>query len=291
MQVDVGTLQVTSSPHGSIGAILEGVHPATMSDEETASIRALIYEHKLVIVRDQVLSKAEYVAFARRLGRPQIYFQPNYHHPDFPEIFVSSNVEENGQKVGVAGTGRYWHTDYQFFKEPLPLTMQYPQVMPSLRETFYIDMERVLRELPPSLAQFVQGDTRAVHDGRWRYKVQPSDIDRSLAEIYQELGRQYPGVTHPLVITHPVTGVKSLYASSGFTVGIAGRGLDESGAILKELFAFIEQPEHVYTLQWRQGDIAIWDNRTLLHKAGASPKGEPNVSYRIGVYDDLPFYV
>lgn len=289
MQVEVGALHVTRPLEDSIGAVVENLRFDSLRDQEIGLIRDLVYAHKLVTIRDQSLSRAEYVAFARRLGRPQVYFQPHYHHPDFPEIFVSSNVEENGQKVGVSGTGRYWHTDYQFFNEPLPLTMQYPQVVPSLRETFYIDMERVLLELPAALAQSVAG-ARALHDGRWRYKVQSGDIDRSLDEIYRELGKQYPAVTHPMVITHPLTGRKSLYVSSGFTVGIAGRGRDEADAILNELFAFIERPDHVHTLQWRQGEIAIWDNRTLLHKAGATPPGEPNVSYRVGIYDDLPFY-
>ena len=98
------------------------------------------------------LSPTEYVEFAHRLGRPQIYFQDNYHHPEHPEIFVSANVPINGRNVGVAGTGRYWHTDYQFFEEPLPLTMVFPQRLPQGdRYTAYIDMQRVFDELPTHL--------------------------------------------------------------------------------------------------------------------------------------------
>src|SRR5262245_7467494 len=153
--------------------------------EDVDRIKQLVYRHKLVVLRRLKFTCQEYVRFARNFGTPQVYFQPNYHHPEHPEIFVSSNQKYNGAKFGVAGTGRYWHTDYQFFEQPLPLTMQYPQVLPSVRETYYIDMERVLRELPPRLAQAVDG-AQAVHDGRWRYKVQSTDIDRSLDEIYRE---------------------------------------------------------------------------------------------------------
>jgi taurine dioxygenase len=290
MQTNIREMQITRPSKGAIGAIIESIDVNSLQDDEINVIREAVYAHKLVTIRGQELSREQYVAFARRLGRPQIYFQTHYRHPDFPEIFVSSNVPENGQKVGVSGTGRYWHTDYQFFNEPLPLTMQYPQVVDGIRETFYIDMERVLGELPSNLAGIVW-NARALHDGRWRYKIQSSDIDRSLDEIYTELGKQYPGVTHPMVITHPLTGAKSLYVSRGFTVGIVGRGRDEGDSILHELFDFIEQEDHVHTLRWKLGEIALWDNRTLLHMAGTSPPGQSNVTYRIGIYDDLPFYM
>jgi taurine dioxygenase len=289
MPTNIREMQITKPPEGAIGAAIDNVCIDGLRDEEISLIRELVYTHKLVTIRDQKLSRAEYVAFARRLGRPQIYFQTHYRHPEFPEIFVSSNVPENGQKVGVAGTGRYWHTDYQFFDAPLPLTMQYPQAVNGIRETYYIDMERVLNELPTHLLEIVRS-ARAVHDGRWRYKVQSSDVDRSLDEIYKELGIQYPAVTHPMVITHPRTGVKSLYISSGFTVGILGCVRDKGDSILRELFEFTERTDHVHALRWQLGEIALWDNRTLLHKAGTTPPGQANVTYRIGIYDDLRFY-
>lgn len=93
-------------PKGGIHAEIESIDVRDLRDDEMQTIRQLVYQHKLVTIKGQHLSRAEYVAFARRLGCPQIYFQARYRHPEFPEIFVSSNVPENGQKVGVAGTGR-----------------------------------------------------------------------------------------------------------------------------------------------------------------------------------------
>ncbi|WP_224371223.1 TauD/TfdA dioxygenase family protein [Hyalangium versicolor] len=284
-------MKITLPPARRLGAEITDLDVRDLSPEMAGQLKHQLYEQRLLIFRDQKLSKQEYIDFAKKIGRPQIYFQKNYHHPEHPEIFVSSNVPENGQKVGVAGTGKYWHTDYQFFQEPLPFVMVYPQILPeSRRETYFIDMQRVYEDLPDELRAYVE-NTRAIHDGKWRYKITPQDIDRALIDILDEASKLVPPVMHPAVIQHPLTGRKSLYMSSGFTTGLEGLSYEENAAVLRRLFAFIEREEHIHTHTYRMGDILLWENRTLLHKAGATPKGERNMSYRIGVYDDLPFYV
>jgi len=276
--------------NGTIGAELADVDAKTITPAEAEEIKQLVYKHKLVVFRNQSLSKPEYIAFARMFGQPQIYLQKNYHHPDHPEIFVSSNVPENGKKVGVAGTGRYWHTDYQFHSQPLPMTMLYPQVLPNgKRETYYIDMEHVYDTLPPDLRSYVEGKL-AVHDAKWRYKITPEDIDRAIVDILTDVEKLVPPLTHPAVIQHPVTGRNILYVSSGFTAGIDGLAYEQNREVMKNLFAFIEKPEHVYVHTWCYGDILLWDNRSLIHKASDTPKGEQSCSYRIGIYDQAPFY-
>lgn len=281
---------VTLPPAGGIGAEIRDVDVRSLGADQLAETRALVHEHKLVVFRDQHPEAAEYVAFARALGRPQIYFQDNYHHPRHPEIFVSSNVPMDGAKVGVAGTGRYWHTDCQFFDQPLPFTMLLPKILPrGLRETYYIDMQRVWEQLPAELKARV-ADARAFHEAKWRYKVQPCDVDKSITEILAEFGALTPRVTHPVVIRHPVHERELLYVSEGFTRGICGLGCEDSDALLAELIAFTQRDEHVHTHRWEDGDLLLWDNRQLLHKASTTPRGESSVSYRIGVYDGLPFY-
>lgn len=275
---------------GALGADITEFSAQHCSASEAAEIVRAVYTHKLVVMRGQRMTNPEYVEFARRLGRPQIYFQPNYHHPDHPEIFVSSNVPLDGKKVGVAGTGKYWHTDYQFMPEPLPLTMVYPrQWSPSARGTHYIDMTGALERVPAELARLLEG-RRAVQEGKWRYKIQATDIDRSLLEIKEEIERTVPASTHPAIITHPVTGVRSLYVSSGFTTGFQGMRSDESDQLLAALIGIIEEPESIHTQVWTEGDVLLWDNRTLLHRASVTPPGEPSVSFRIGIYDGQPFY-
>lgn len=287
-------LDIIEPKSGGIGAEIRGldVNALTPQSPELAMIRNLIYKNKLVVLRDQALDEDKYVAFTRKLGRPQVYFQPQYHHPKHPEIFVSSNVpDEKGQKIGVSGTGKYWHTDCAFEKKPLSFTSVYPLIFPKMsRETSYIDMVEVLKKLPVALRRCVEGGA-FIHEGQMRYKVQASDIDKSLRELLDRINQEVPPVEHPAIIEHPVTGEKSLYVSSGFTTKLVGLSYEENQRFMQELFAFIEQPEHVHTHYWEEGDLIIWDNRTVIHKASGVRPGETSKMYRVGIYDDLPFYV
>ena len=170
------------------------------------------------------------------------------------------------------------------------MTMLYPQVLPtSKRETYYIDMEHVYSALPADLRSYVDGKL-ALHDAKWRYKITPEDIDRAVIDILADVEKMVPPLTHPAVIQHPVTGRNILYISSGFTAGIVGLGYEENREVMKKLFAFVEKPDYIYVHTWCYGDILLWDNRSLIHKASDTPKGEQSSSYRIGIYDGVPFY-
>lgn len=255
-----------------------------------SQILALVHAHKLVVMQCQYFDEKEYVAFARKLGKPQVYLQSNYHHPDWPEIFVSSSVDRDGKKFGVRGTGRYWHTDYAFMPEPLPLTMVTPRIIPKAsRGTLYIDMEDVYQRMPSRLRAFVDAHD-GVHEGKWRYKVQASDIDRAIIDILAECERLTPPAVHPAVIEHPVRKTRVLYVNSGFTTGFKDVSHEESQRWLSDVVAFIERDEHVRQKSWVEGEILLWDNRCLIHKAAHADVNEPNLSFRIGVYDGLPFY-
>ena len=151
-------------------------------------------------------------------------------------------------------------------------------------------MERVWRDLPEDLKERLRG-TNAFHEVTWYYKVQPRDIDRALIDLVREIRDESPGAVHPTVIRHPVTGVDILYVSEGFTSRILEFGGEESRATLRELFAFIDQPQYVHTHEWLKGDLLFWDNRGLIHRASETQQGQQSMSYRIGVYDDQPFYV
>lgn len=279
------------APSRSIGAEISNVDIRTISDGDVETIKRQLYERKLVVIRGQFPSEEDYITFARRFGTPQIYLQPNYHHPEHKEIFVSSNEQYQGRKIGVRGTGRYWHTDYSFMPEPLPLTMLRAKTLPrGVRETYYIDTTRVLELLPDDLRALVTARS-GIHEGKYRYKVQASDIDASLAELLEMAIGLAPPVRHPCIIEHPVSGKRCLYVNRGFTTGIEGLSAEESARVLNRIFEFSERAEHIHTHSWQDGDILLWDNRYLLHRAGAVAPGETSTTYRIGIYDGLPFYV
>ncbi|MDJ0635029.1 MAG: TauD/TfdA family dioxygenase [Xenococcaceae cyanobacterium MO_188.B29] len=284
-------MKLVAPPSEQIGVQILDTNVTSVTPTEIEEIKQLVYDYKLVIFREQNINDSQYIEFAKKIGTPQVYPQDNYHHPEHPEIFVSSNVPKDGKKFGVRGTGRYWHTDCAFLDEPLPFTMLYPKILPkSIRETYYIDMQQVYKKLPAHLKSYVDGKY-LIHEGKWRYKVQEWDIDKAIIDILRDIEERFPAVRHPAVVTHPVTGAKILYASSGFTTGIEGLEYETNQKVLPELFAFIEREEHIHTHVWQDGDLILWENRTLNHMASTVLPGEKSVSYRIGVYDGLPFYV
>ncbi|ATB37756.1 dioxygenase [Cystobacter fuscus] len=274
-----------------VGALVDKVDVRRFGNEEARELREnVLYRRRFILFRGQKLSTTEYIDFARKLGTPQVYLQDNYHHPEHPEIFISSNVSINSRKMGVSRTGYYWHTDCSFQQQPLSLTMLYPRILPEgRRETLFIDMPSVLERLPMGLRQRLEGRD-AWHGGNGRYKVREEDIGKPLHELIEAEARLAPPVRHPSIIQHPLTQERSLYVNEGFTQRIDGYAADESSALLADVFAFIARPEHVITHEWEEGDILVWDNRTLLHRSGASPRHEAQMIYRIGLYDGHPFY-
>lgn len=286
-------VRIEDAKSGQIGGVVKGldINEIPENSQIISDILQAVYRNKLIVIPSQNFTPEQYVAFTNKLGTPQVYLQSNYHHPDHPEIFVSSNVNEEGKKVGVAGTGGYWHTDCQFQQNPLSITSITPVIIPpTLRETHFIDMQYVYDNLPAKLREIVDGATM-IHGGNNRYKVTAGDIDKSIQELIEQMNQMAPPVKHPAVIVHPATGDKILYMSRGFTMKIEGLSYEDNQKVMNELFEFIEQEKHISKHSWKKGDLIIWDNRYLLHKSSGIPNGEKSKSYRIGIYDQFPFYV
>ena len=145
-------------------------------------IKQLVYDYKLVIFRNQSLDNSQYFEFVKKIGGPQIYPQDNYHRPKCPDIFVDSKVLPQGIKKSKNRGGGYWQTDCTFLAKPFPFTILYPPKSPnsSLKISF-IDMEQVYQNLPKRLKNYVDNKL-LIHEGKWRYKVQMGDVDRTLID-------------------------------------------------------------------------------------------------------------
>ena len=131
-----------------LGVTVTGFDHTTATDAEVDALKQAVYTSKIAVLKGQDLAPREFLALGRRLGRPEAYYEPMYHHPEFPDIFVSSNVPENGKQIGVPKTGKFWHADYQFMPDPFGITLIYPQVIPQQnRGTYFIDMGEAYRRL------------------------------------------------------------------------------------------------------------------------------------------------
>lgn len=283
-------MQIIPGTNGVLGAECHGLDLSTASRDTVRELLAAVHRHALVRFKHQKLTVREYAALGEKLGSIMVYPDERYRHPEHPGVFVSSNVK--GRTMGMARSGYFWHTDLAFLPKPQSLTMLYPQLLPEAkRETLFVHMGAIYDALPPVLRELVDGRT-AKHDPSLRYKVSMADVEANLdvGELLEKGRRTFPAPTHPLVITHPATKRRSLYMSSGFTTSIDGLTYEDGQAAMKQLFAFIERPDHIQPHSWELGDIIIWDNRTLIHKAGYMAPGDFQTIFRIGIDDQVPFY-
>lgn len=286
-----------------IGSAVYDVNVKSLSPDELQKLQDALYKNRIIVIKNQQLTEQEYCDFAQSFGRPVPYLQSHYNHPDFPLIFVSSNVKQkDGRQIGVARTGGYWHSDTAFEKVPKTITMLMPKVLPvnNTRTTRFIDMNAVYKALPAHLREAVEGES-FIHSGRWRYKIRTEDAGLDIFEMLELIDHYQPPVYHPAVFEHPVTGEKILYGSRGFTIGITNKTGDESARILKEIFDFAENNGFMKEVMWEMGDVIIWDNRFLIHSSGrkktlsddtheAVKEEEETMMYRITMEDAYPLY-
>jgi taurine dioxygenase len=94
------------------------------------------------------------------------------------------------------------------------------------------------------------------------------------APLTEEQKRQKPPVSHPMVMVHPISGRKTLYANPGYTVSIDGMDKRESDELLEFLFQHQLQPQFRYAHRWAEGDVLIWDDLQTLHNAEADYRAD-----------------
>ena len=253
-----------------------------LSDTAFADLEPTFFAGQVLVLRNQSLTPAQYVAFARRFGPPEPHVIDQFHHPADPNILILSNRKKDGQPIGLADAGTYFHTDYSYLQVPARATMLYSIEVPrSGGHTLFANQYAAYDELPESMKRRIEGLVAIHHYGNRKV---PDEMSRTAASpLTSEQKAKMPLITHPIVRPHPVTGRKALYAVSGSSYGIVGMREDEAVALLDELAEHATQPKYVYSLAYRLGDIVIWDNASLLHSATLTDPDDPRTLWRITV--------
>lgn len=273
-----------------LGAQVTGIDPDNLADISTDELRRIVYDNKLVILKDVNPSPERFIELGRILGEIVTYYEPVYHHKDHPEIFVSST--EEGQ--GVPRTGAFWHIDYMFMPEPFAFSMVMPLAVPGAdRGTYFIDLNKVWESLPAARQDSVRG-TFSTHDPRRHIKIRPGDVYKPIGEVWDEINRTTPPVKWPTVIRHPYTDEEILYICSTGTSQIedADGNLLEPG-VLQALLSDSGQLDpdfaspFIHTQHYEVGDIILWDNRVLMHRAKHGTTAGTLTTYRLTMLDGL----
>jgi len=290
-------MTIVTQADRAMGSTVTGFALNKATEADFAELRAAVYRDKIVLVNNQHLTPAQFIEFGRAMGTVEVYYEPMYHHPEYKEIFVSASRPGEGQQVGVPKTGQFWHADYSFMPSPFGITMIHPQVVPKKnRGTYFIDMGKVFQGMPDEL-KLAARRTQALHSPRRYFKIRPSDVYRPISELQEEIEKKTPPAIHPTVFTHPVTGEDVLYVSQGLTCELLdadGRKLEDG--LLQRLLEASGQLDptfthpNIHTQTFTEGDLLIWDNRSLVHRALHTTTPEPAVSHRVTVHDAHPFY-
>jgi len=238
----------------------------------------------VLCVRDQIIGPGEFLAAISLFGTPQV--RPWIPHVEgFPAVTTLSSEDRDTKGDGkrlVAGA--HWHSDDTFMPAPSALTALHGIIVPEVGgDTEFSSLYAAYEALPEDMKLRLDG-MKAVH------VMMPDrpDIGRVRTISAEERAKQIPTV-HPVVRTHPDTGRKSLYISRNRMDHIVGMDRAEGHRLIDELTAHAIQPQFVYRHKWRTGDLVIWDNRCLIHKAnGDYPEGARRFMRRIIVMGDVP---
>jgi alpha-ketoglutarate-dependent taurine dioxygenase len=261
--------EIRIEPTGAtLGAVVTGVDLAHLSDEDWATIEAAFHEHAVLVFPAQHLDDAAQVAFGRRFGELMI------------ETMAFTNCTEDGGVVPpddplvrhLAGN-EGWHTDSSFQPRAAKASMLTARRVPaSGGETERADMRAAYDALDDATRERI-ADLQAFHSlyySQARIGMDPDHTAKANAMLGAQRKPLEPMTAEaplrPLVKVHPVTGRKSLFIGR-HAYGIPGLDPEESVRLLDELCDFACQPPRVHQHRWAPGDLVVWDNRCVLHRA------------------------
>jgi taurine dioxygenase len=261
---------------------------APLDEDAFLKIRRALAEHTLLLFRDQGhIAPADQIAFSRRFGPLEEHVLTQFLFPGHPEIFVVSNIVENGRHIGAYGGAQDFHSDLAYMQEPsLGSVFRCLECPDEGGETAFANMYAAYDALPDAMRHRVD-KLNAVYDYVWSYERRLAPLRGPLSP---EQKAKTPVVVHPLVRTHPETGRNGLFLSFNFIRRFEGMSEDESQKLVHELVEFATQSRFSYTHKWRPGDIVMWDNRNSMHKACPfDSKGTRRLMHRTTIRGDAPF--
>jgi alpha-ketoglutarate-dependent 2,4-dichlorophenoxyacetate dioxygenase len=265
----------TQPLHPTFAARVTGVDlREPLDDAMAAEIVAAMDRYAVcVFPHPEPLTNEQHIAFSRRLGPLQptpilkVTGQVKLHaRVPYAEIINVSNLDENGQLFDEGHrttlfrrADAQWHTDVSFNDNRATYSALSAHIVPAGGDTEFADMRAAYAALPPSMKDRIAG--LVAEHSLWYSKQRigfPAPTDEELASA--------PPARHPLV--HQRAGRTSLYVASHAS-HIVGMPVDEGRALLAELIAFATQPQFVHRHAWTVGDVVIWDNLAVMHRAPA----------------------
>ena len=270
---------------GSCGAIVRGLDLTTpLSALEVESVLELLDEHLVVAFPDQPMDLDRLEEFTDELGGRDV--TPYVTSVD-GRPFVVRVIKEPSDELNFANA---WHTDLSYLAAPPAYTVLHAHEVPMVGgDTMWANQYLAYETLPDKTKQQIDG-LRATHSAGMAYGTGgylEAVADKSSMTVAPS-EQAYSVETHPLVIRHPRTGRRSLYANAVYTTGIEGMDPDEARSLLARLTQHATHPNFTCRLRWEPGMLAIWDNNATQHFAINDYAGARREMFRTSVKGTSP---
>jgi taurine dioxygenase len=245
-----------------VGAELRGVDVSQPLDAATqGQLRDAFNRFGVLLFRGQRLTPEQHIAYTRGFGNLEIHVQTTYLLPGHPEIFVLSNIKQDGRLIGGVDCALSWHSDSSYLAVPSLGSVLYAIEAPPVgADTWFAGMSAAYEALPEAKRRTID-PLRAVHS--YLRLQQEQFPDRPLTD---EQRRKTPDIEHPVVRVHPETGRRSLYLGGSVIAGVSGLPTDEGIGLMHELLRFATGADFTYCHRWQDGDLVMWDNRCMIHR-------------------------
>jgi taurine dioxygenase len=234
-----------------------------------------LYEHRVLVIKNQSLDQPTYLNFGYWWGKPIPHVLDHMRMPGFPELLAVGNAEEKDKKTEVRNGAALWHTDQSYEAVPASTTMLYSILVPKIGgQTRLANMVAAYDALGDSMKERID-DLEVAHLYGAGKLLDEEFIANPLATDNQ-IGR-VPTCHHPLVMRHPVTGRKALYATGQSSFAIKGMDDAEAVQLLWELKMHAIQDRFVYAHTYEVGDIAMFDTFSTMHAAVPIEAADPDI--------------
>ena len=266
------------------GAEISGVDLSKpLSRAEVEAIKDAWDKHLVLVFRGQEVSQDDQLRFAsyfgdlgsRKKAPEALRNRAEGTQQDNEKVLLVSNIKVDGKPIGAFGEGEFWfHIDSGYTSRPYKYTFLYALELPSTGgNTMFSNMYKAYDAVPAALKAKLTGKT-ALHIHEYNRAKQAS----SSGDI-----SGIPHHSHPIFITHPDTGRKTLFVDRLMTTRIEGMSEEESDAILDQLYEIGERREFIFEHVWQLGDFLMWDNRCTIHARTDFPKEERRLLRRCTV--------
>jgi taurine dioxygenase len=261
-------------PTGAVlGATITGIDLARPIPEPVfGRILLALGEHGVLRFPGQHLDIGEVKRFSELFGEIQGNpIRETDSSQAYPEVGILSNVKENGAYIGSPDAGQDWHTDMSYRETIGFVNVLYGIRIPRregkpLGGTEFANMHAAYDALPADIKTRLDGMT-VTHNFEkfWEHMRQHKASGRPA--MTDEQRRRRPPVVHPVFLTHPITGRKTLYCNEGYAIRINQLSAAESEAMLDYLFRHQLDMRFRYKHDWNENDLLIWDHLGTIHRA------------------------